>query len=152
MSEFSMQLPYAPGHQVTGPNEAHVRGVVEDLTRQMTGRTQWPQDGEAAMTALARLFPSMAGVFGDGPVPGIDPWRPLALVRWLNSGAPTSGSRQAALFLLSVWNRDDWRVHGVKVRRGTQRIGRFDIADGFAAWDEQHRRAALAWLVNPFWP
>jgi hypothetical protein len=65
------------------------------------------------------------------------------------------GSRHAALFLLSIWNQDDWEAHGLKVRktiREMRRIGRFDLTDAWAAWDEQHRAAALTWLTNPFWP
>ena len=120
---------------------------------------KWPDDNCQQMTALARLFPSMTR-FDGSMVPGCDPWDPLAIVDWLNtSGEPTSGSRHAALFLLSVWNRDDWAAHGLKLRRrrkgddpGARRIGRFDFNDAWASWDEQHRTAALAWLVSPFWP
>jgi hypothetical protein len=93
-------------------------------------------------------------------VPGCDPWDAETLVEWLNtSGEPTGGSRHAALFLLSVWNADDWTVHGLKVRKlgkddwkGARRIGRFDFNDAWANWDHKHRAAALAWLTNPFWP
>lgn len=119
----------------------------------------WPADGRQAMTELAGMFPS----FARRDVPGIAPWEPLELVRWLNtSGAPTSGSRHAALFLLSIWNREDWsdrrafeRGQALRIRRSKEsvrRIGRFDISDAWAVWDEGHRRAALAWLVEPFWP
>jgi hypothetical protein len=119
----------------------------------------WPEENCAQMTALARLFPSMTRWDGSS-VPGADPWEPEALVEWLNaSGEPTSGSRQAAMFLLSVWNKDDWCAYGLKMRRrekgshpGSRRIGRFDINDAWAAWDDAHRAAALAWLTNPFWP
>jgi hypothetical protein len=150
--EFTMELPGLPGHRITGESEEHVLRAVDQLTVQAIKRTQWPPDNYAAMSALGRLFPSMVR-FDGSTVPGIEPWDPQALVHWLNtSGEPTSGSRQAALFLLSVWNREDWRGFGLKVRRGSQRIGRFDINDGFASWDGPHRRAALAWFANPFWP
>jgi hypothetical protein len=108
------------------------------------------------MTALGRLFPTMVR-FDGSTVPGIDPWDPVELVRWLNtSGEPTGGSRQAALFLLSVWNADDWTSFGLKRRRQQKgqprRIGRWDMTDAWAIWDDGHRAAALAWMTNPFWP
>ncbi len=115
----------------------------------------WPASGREAMTALGRMFPSMTRPDGT-TVPGIDPWDPLALIEWLNAGGePTSGSRHVALFLLSIWNAEDWCSFGLKVRRArneVRRIGRFDVSDALAAWDDDHRLAALAWLTNPFWP
>lgn len=136
--------------------EAFRRGL--EAGRLNPARVEWPKDNRAAMTALARLFPTM--VRHGRPVPGTDPWEPEALVEWLNtSGEPTSGSRHAALFLLSVWNADDWCAFGLRVRRlpkgawkGRRRIGRWDLNDAFASWDEKHRAAALAWMTNPFWP
>jgi hypothetical protein len=156
--EFTMQIP-GTGQQMTGPSEEHVRRVVDSIVAQRIARTAWPKDSEAAMSALAGLFPSMRRFDGSW-VAGTNPWQASALVHWLNtSGEPTSGSRHAALFLLSVWNSDDWQVHGLKVRKlgpndwkGMRRIGRFDFNDAWASWDQQHREAALAWLTNPFWP
>jgi hypothetical protein len=156
-TEFTMRIP-GTTQQVTG-DEQSVRRVVHDIAAQRIARTAWPADPEAAMSALAGLFPSMHRSRGTW-VPGTNPWDALALVEWLNtSGEPTSGSRQAALFLLSVWNSDDWQVHGLRIRQpepgdweGSRRIGRFDFRDAWGVWDQQHREAALAWLTNPFWP
>src|SRR2546421_5363305 len=100
-------LPWAPGQTITG-DAMHVARYIEQIERQRVARTQWPEDNHEQMTALARLFPSLN--HHDGTmVMGCHPWDPVGLVEWLNtSGEPTSGSRQAAMFLLSVWNRDDW--------------------------------------------
>jgi hypothetical protein len=156
--EITLDVPWAPGHTVRGP-ASHVRKYVDEIQQQRVARTQWPAENHRQMTALARLFPSMN--HRDGTmVMGCDPWDPDELVTWLNtSGEPTSGSRHAALFLLSVWNADDWCVHGLKVRKlgrddwkGARRIGRFDFNDAWASWDARHRAAALTWLLNPFWP
>jgi hypothetical protein len=155
---YSMQIP-GTDQQVTGPDEERVRRFVDSLVSQRIGRTAWPADPREAMSVLAGLFPTMRRHDGTW-VPGTKPWEALELVDWLNtSGEPTSGSRHAALFLLSVWNRDDWQVHGLKVRKldakawkGNRRIGRFDFSDAWASWDQKHRQAALAWLANPFWP
>jgi hypothetical protein len=154
----TLPLPWAPGHTITGP-ERHARRYIEEVERQRVARTQWPEGNREQMTALARLFPTMCR-FDGSMVPGCDPWDPFDLVNWLNtSGEPSSGSRHAALFLLSVWNGDDWAAHGLKLRRRRKgddatgrRIGRFDFNDAWAVWDAKHRAAALAWLLNPFWP
>jgi hypothetical protein len=153
---FTVRL--SNGRSITGPDEVSVRRVAQQIEDQAIRRTMWPEGNRAQMTALAKLFPSMTR-WGGSPVPGTDPWEPEALVQWLNSGEPSSGSRHAGLFLLSVWNRDDWATYGLKVPRlrkddwkGSRRIGRWDVNDAWAAWDDTHRAAALAWLNNPFWP
>jgi hypothetical protein len=155
--QITLAVPGTPGHTITGAEHA-VRRYVGERERQLVARTEWPTDNLQQMTALAKLFPSMTQS-GGTPVPGTDPWDAEALVAWLNSGTSGSGGRHAGLFLLSVWNADDWTVHGLKVRKlgkddwkGARRIGRFDFNDAWASWDEKHRAAALAWLINPFWP
>jgi hypothetical protein len=152
---ITLDIPGAPGRTVTGDPD-HVRSYVKEVERQLVARTQWPGDGPAQMTALALLFPSMTRHDGS-TIPGVDPWDPGELVNWLNSsGEPTGGSRHVALFLLSIWNSDDWAAHGLRVRKpahkADRRIGRFDLADAMAVWDSKHRQAAFAWLLNPFWP
>jgi hypothetical protein len=156
--EVTLELPWARGHTVRGPEKA-VRRYLATVEQQRVAATQWPSDNCQQMTTLARLFPTMNRYDGS-MVPGCDPWDPKQLVNWLNtSGEPSSGSRHAAMFLLSVWNREDWMVHGLKVRqpgrkdwKGSRRIGRFDFNDAWGTWDRDHRAAALAWFINPFWP
>jgi hypothetical protein len=154
---ITLDVPGAPGRTVTGAG-TQVRRYVAEIERQLVAKTQWPADNHEQMTALAELFPCFRPASGDR-LPGIGPWDPAMLVEALNGGGYANSVRHAAMFLLSVWNRDDWTVHGLKVRKpgkdawkGDRRIGRFDFNDAWACWDQAHRAAALAWLLNPFWP
>jgi hypothetical protein len=115
------------------------------LEREKKRRARWPQDYRLAMTQLAKLFPTMQGV------PGTDPWNVERLIAWLNTGAPTSGSWHAAMFLLGVWNpHTKWNQEGVKMRKGAS--GKFDLFAAFAAWDQNHIQAMQEWIAAPFWP
>lgn len=125
-------------------DEEHLRRIVAEMEAERERRARWPENGSEAMTVLGEMFPSMRGV------PGVKPWNAMALVDWLNSGAPTSGSWHAAMFLLHVWNIDtDWRKEGLKARAG---YGRFNLGRAMASWDDAHRRACLAWVEAPFFP
>ncbi|MCU1277093.1 MAG: hypothetical protein JWM53_639 [bacterium] len=65
-------------------------------------RELWGEIGPGAMTRLAKLFPSLRDA------PGLDPWDALKLLDWLCSAAATSGNTAAGLFVLGVWNDEDW--------------------------------------------
>lgn len=83
-----------------------------------------------SFNTLCRWFPTLDRHFGAGPaITSAD------LVRFLESGAPTSGSRAAAQFCLSIWNHYDYP---------------FNIAD-VASWDKPHREAFAKWAADPFW-
>lgn len=87
------------------------------------------------MTALAASFPTLRDARG------VSPWEPERLEAWLLSGAPGHGARCAGRFVLSVWNSyHEWSS------------GRFDLHEALGCWDEQHRRAFLAWSSRPWWP
>jgi hypothetical protein len=132
------------GGTVASSNPELIAEFIEGAERAASLRARWPANGSEAMTALARLFPSMRDV------EACDPFSPMALVAWLNSGASGSGSRHAAMFLLNVWNMDtDWRAEGLKVRAGQ---GRFNFARAVASWDPEHQAACAAWLEAPFHP
>ena len=158
---LELPVPGAPGRTVRGEPE-HVRKYVEQIARQRVQATMWPSDNRAQMTALARLFPCFSREYEH--VPGIDPWDPSELVDALNSNGYAPSVRNAALFLLCIWNREDWSdpkfcSPHLKLRRRrkgqletVRRIGRFDLTDAWSNWDEQHRGAALAWMLSPFWP
>jgi hypothetical protein len=101
------------------------------------------------MTALCARFPSLR------EVPGTNPFDAIALLHWLTSGAATSGSRWAALFVLQVWNNTtDWRKvareNGVKHAKGVP--PRFDLFEAWPVWDDAHRAAAQTWLKEPIYP
>lgn len=103
------------------------------------------------MTELARSFPSMCSVDGAG-----GGWNIGGVIAWLNSGAPTSGSRWAAMFLLSVWSpttnwRDDLGTHGIDIPADSPHC-RFDVNRAMQSWDAAHRAAFVAWAKDPFWP
>lgn len=65
-------------------------------------RALWGEFGAESMTRLAKLFPSLR------EAPGVDPWNAIKLLDWLSSGAATSGNTAAGLFVLGVWNDQDW--------------------------------------------
>lgn len=105
---------------------------------------RWPSDYKEKMSALANLFPTMRGV------PGTSPWDVEQLIAWMNTGAPTSGSWYAAMFLLGVWNpHTNWRDCGLKVKKA---YGTFDLFRAMSAWDHHHIQAMQEWVAAPFWP
>jgi hypothetical protein len=119
--------------------------IEADRQRSARRAARWPADYRQAMTVLAKLFPTMRGV------PGTDPWNVEKLISWLNSGAPTSGSWHAGMFLLGVWNpTTKWNKEGVRMRKGAS--GKFDLFAAFSTWDHHHIQAMHEWLAAPFWP
>lgn len=134
----TVSIPYEGG-VIEGDSAAEVRKWIADMEASKARSARWPEGSEEKMAALAELFPSMREV--------ALPWDVHRLIGWLNSGAPTSGSRQAAYFLLNVWNRDtNWKTEGV---RGWKQ---FDVVHACGIWDEAHLRAFLAWVAAPFFP
>jgi len=122
-----------------------VREITTSIERQRRQRDRWPENLNHAMSELARLFPTMQGV------PGTDPWDVHKLMGWMNTGAPTTGSWHAAMFLLGVWNpHTKWNQEGVKMRKGAN--GKFDLFVAMQGWDQQHIDAAMEWIRNPFFP
>lgn len=115
------------------------------IERQRQQRARWNDSLTVAMSELANLFPTMRGV------PGTNPWNVEALIAWMNTGAPTTGSWHAAMFLLGVWNpHTKWNQEGLKMRKGAS--GKFDLFAAMHGWDQQHIEAALEWINNPFFP
>lgn len=136
---------------LTPEQEDSLRQAAEQEIQQAEERerrktTLWPSDYRKAMTQLAEMFPTMHGV------PGINPWDVDTLIKWMNGPAPTSGSWNAAMFLLGVWNpTTDWKKEcGLKTRKGVN--GRFDFFRAFGCWDEDHLKAFMIWFNTPFWP
>jgi hypothetical protein len=121
------------------------REIHASIERQKQQRGRWPKSLTQAMSELANLFPTMRGV------PGTDPWNVQQLLAWMNTGAPTTGSWHAAMFLLGVWNpHTKWNQEGVKMRKGA--TGKFDLFVAMQGWDQQHIDAAREWIANPFFP
>jgi hypothetical protein len=121
------------------------REIRQSIERQRRQRARWPDNLNLAMAELANLFPTMHGV------PGADPWDVHKLLAWMNTGAPTTGSWWAAMFLLGVWNpRTKWNQEGLRIRKGA--TGKFDLFVAMHGWDQQHIDAAREWIANPFFP
>lgn len=126
-------------------HEEAVREIRDSMERGQRQRDRWPENLNRAMSELAKLFPTMHGV------PGTDPWDVHQLLAWMNTGAPTTGSWHAAMFLLGVWNpHTKWNQEGVKMRKGAS--GKFDLFVAMQGWDQQHIDAAREWIANPFFP
>lgn len=90
-----------------------------------------------AMTILAKTFPSLTP-----GVPGIEPREQQILHEWVKTGVACHGARCSADFLLFVWNPYD----------DTPWAGSFRLDEALKTWDQEHRRAFLAWAAKPFWP
>jgi len=83
---------------------------------------------EQKISALALTFPALRGA------PGVAPWNEDQLRDWL--GVCSSGERQAALFVLSVWNHYD---------------NKFDMHAAVSKWDDGNLAAFVAWARAPWW-
>lgn len=97
-----------------------------------------------SMVALVLSFPTLArGTDRKLLEPRFDAVR--FAERWASG---SGGERDAALFVLSVWNPDDdWRGSGLD-RDGS---GRFALHTALANWDSEHRAAFVAWCADPWW-
>ena len=103
--------------------------------------SKWPQDTREAMTALARLFPSLRAA------DGIDPWDATRLIDWLNGPAVDASAAWAGRFVLDVWHQGtDWNEFGLKG------AGRFELLAAIGRWDREHVEALQTWIDSPFWP
>lgn len=117
---------------------------------QLKQMTWGSEDANRRMTQLCGLFPTLRDA------PGTSPWNFEQLVRWtLSDPAVTSGSAQAARFVLGIWSgRTDGWVKWARENKvpGSKRASPFDAVHAFGIWDDAHREAALAWFRVPFWP
>jgi hypothetical protein len=86
------------------------------------------------MSELAQSFPCLR------EAPGVDPFDAQELDRWA-AGPVSHGERLTGQFLLSVWDSStEWQC------------GRFDLMEALRIWDEEHHKAFLNWVANPWWP
>jgi hypothetical protein len=97
------------------------------------------------MAEFVATFPSLARAAGVGLT-----FDPPTFAKWATSGK-SNAERQAAAFVLSVWNGGTPADGGWWNQR-PYRVGRFDAVAAFALWDYQHKAAFLAWCADPFWP
>jgi hypothetical protein len=94
------------------------------------------------MLMLARTFPTLRRKLEH-----VERWDPIAFA---TSAAPWSGGeKDAALFVLSVWDpATDWSEFGLE-RDGK---GRFEVHVALGNWDPAHRAAFVTWASRPWWP
>jgi hypothetical protein len=102
---------------------------------------------DVKMRALARSFPSLRSM----PDSFFEPWDPEAFAEFWAAGS--GGEKDAALFVLSVWNPStNWAEFGLSrgVTRG-ERMGTFDVHRALGNWDRGHIDAFVAWAKDPWW-
>jgi hypothetical protein len=142
------------GGTLTGSPEAIAEW--QRSKREQRDREQpWPKtdkgyvDTYAAMTTLARMFPTLRDA------PGVDPWDATEFLRWTCTGGLSSGMLHAARFMLSVWNpRVDWNevAHEEGILEGDEKLSPFNLHDALGCWDYEHRDAFASWVRGAFWP
>lgn len=92
-------------------------------------------DSRKAMTELALAFHVL-----KRSTPGVDPWDPMALDEWTVDGDASEATRDAASFVLRVWNaREPWRRP-------------LDVMNALARWDRLNRAVFVEWARDPWWP
>ena len=100
------------------------------------------------LEALALSFPSLRRAI---PTRLFRPWDAIRFAQYC---VPmSSGEKEAALFVLSVWNSsDDWSEFGLACAPGEDaNRGRFDMHRALSRWDDEHMRAFAAWVAAPWW-
>ncbi|MFZ5895530.1 MAG: hypothetical protein ACOY0T_31020 [Myxococcota bacterium] len=100
------------------------------------------------LEALTRSFPSLRRRVAP------ELFKPWDAVRFAKYCVPmSSGEKEAALFVLSVWNwMDDWSEFGlVAAPAGEANRGRFDVHRALSRWDDEHVKAFVAWAAAPWW-
>jgi len=101
------------------------------------------------MLELVQSFPTLR----DTPQAFFEPWDPEAFAESRRAGS--GGEKDAALFVLSVWNPStDWSEYGLTRHssRNGEPCGFFDMHTALGNWDDKHRAAFLAWCAAPWWP
>ena len=136
----------------------------------MKGRKTKPSEkcadcASQKMLALIRSFPTLAKhedcAVGWGQAFKGGHWDPVAFDHWTyTSPSVTSGSRQAAKFVLSVWSGQ--AIHLSPPKTGPWdapatewdcpwKIGGFDLMHALKVWDDAHKKAFLDWAKAPWW-
>ena len=100
------------------------------------------------LEALAMSFPSLRRCL---PTRLFRPWDAIRFAQYC---VPmSSGEKEAALLVLSVWNSsDDWSEFGLACApEDDPNRGRFDMHRALSRWDDGHMRAFAAWVAEPWW-
>lgn len=146
------------GAIITGDDERALDDAVRQIDEAQDRAAQrdalWGTDNRARMTRLCKSFPTL--VMADG----VEPWNAERFLRWvLTSGAPGSGARHAAKFVLQVWNSEtDWAAwartpvadDGLGI--SDAELAPFNVCQALGVWDADHADAFRTWCYLPFWP
>lgn len=101
------------------------------------------------MLALVRSFPSLRGYPAGLSSGHAEYFDAAAFEFWARGAWATSGSINAARFVMEVWN-------GGERNRGKLlcdwKIGLFSVREAMCSWDAAHRAAFLEFCGSPFWP
>jgi len=102
------------------------------------------------MIALVESFPTIRRTSLDHQLDEYGDWDAVRFAKsWL---CGSGGEKDAALFVLSVWNPEtDWE-DTAGLTRGGERGGFFNVHQALGNWDDGHRAAFLAWARKPWWP
>jgi len=103
--------------------------ILEDLNdREVQTRTR--------IVELARSFHTLRRA------DGLEPWNADKFARWAGFNV-SDYSRQAAAFVLMVWNRHHpWKFGKF--------LARFDLAEALLIWDQDMRAAWQDWAADPW--
>jgi hypothetical protein len=101
----------------------------------------------APIERLARSFPALEVAPSRLFYPA---WDPVRFAE--NYRAGSGGEKDAALFVLSVWNPTTnwWKVARL-ARDRTPLGGYFDVHRALGNWDPSNRSAFLEWAKDPWW-
>ena len=99
------------------------------------------------LECLARSFPALQRAPSDLFQSS---WDAVRFAEHYRTGS--GGEKDAALFVLSVWNpTTNWRKVARLARDRTPMGGFFDVHRALGNWDPAHRRAFLEWARDPWW-
>jgi hypothetical protein len=118
------------------------------MTRSTTTKaTKKERPGHPQMEALVCSFPTLRGAAGASP------WDQHRFAKWASRGGHlTNANRQAAAFVLAVWNGGEPETGEAWYREAPYNVVRFDVVSAMAVWDACHAAAFAAWVNKPFFP
>jgi hypothetical protein len=142
------------GHSAEAVDEA-LRDLQERDAKEERRRERWGENNLESMARLVASFPTLRRSLGGVLIDGLGEWNANVFLTWACGPEPGSGARDAARFVLSVWNSStDWdaAARDLRLLKRGQRLGRFEAVKAISNWDAEHLAAFIAWTELPFWP
>lgn len=134
-----------------------IRKPLSDVEHGEIAATWSHLSGEERIVHLARSFHVLDHGANDIRS-GMCPWDARKFHAWIQGAWSSSASRQAGLFVLSVWrgNHNDfvlrYKADPENPKLWPAKTVRFDIVHAMGLWDDRNRRAFLTWASAPWWP